>query len=364
MPHPHLTAALCRLAPDDTPDGVLLARYVGERDEEAFAALVRRHGGMVQAVCRRVLGNDADADDAVQATFLVLVRKAGSIRERSGLASWLFGVARNVALKARQTRDLRRAKEMGATPRPPDVAAFELAELLHAELARLPTVARGVVILCDLEGLTIAQAANRLGIPPGTAASRLARGRRSLAKRLAGRGLAVAGGLLPAALFGGTAQAVSFDAGAVSESVHTLADEVLQAMNTIPKVTKLVLVLAAVGLTVVAWGQDPPKTSPPAVKTPGSGAGVPAEPAKERTSPIRFKYVPLGDGKTSDTLFGTALHLEGQAIDGWEFCGSLDMNLHKSEYEALLAGKQPGGTTGNEPEKVYRVLVFKQPARR
>lgn len=271
MPTTTLTAALRRLAADDTPDGELLSRYVQQHDEAAFDLLVRRHGSMVRAVCRRVLRNDADTDDAVQATFLVLVRKAASIRDRHGLANWLFGVAHNVALKARQTRTRRTVKEASATPRPPEAVASDFADLLHAELARLPAAARAVIVLCDLEGRTIAEAAKHLGIPAGTVASRLARGRDQLAKRLAKYGLSVSAGLL-ATLFGEPATAaVTFDPAAAPQPIQSLADEVTRAMFTTPKLTKLAAVLAAgaVTLAAVAWGQGPPpKAELPVPKAP------------------------------------------------------------------------------------------------
>ncbi len=270
MPTRTITTVLRRLAPDDTPDGELLARYVREQDETAFAALVRRHGGMVRTVCRRVLRNDADADDATQATFLVLVRKAAAVRDRNGLANWLFGVAHNVALKARQTRTRRQKRESDVPPRPPEAVATDFAELLHAELAKLPAASRGVIVLCDLEGRTIADAGRELGIPAGTVASRLARGREQLAKRLRRYGLSVSGGLV-ATLFGESASAaVVFDPAAISPVIHTLANEVTRTMFTTPKLTKLLAVLAAGGLTLaaVAWGQAPPKAPPLAPKAP------------------------------------------------------------------------------------------------
>jgi RNA polymerase sigma factor (sigma-70 family) len=179
---------LTRLTPD-APDRELLERYVRERDERAFAALVARHGRMVKAVCRRVLGNDADADDATQAALLVFARKAAGIRDRNGLANWLFGVAHRVAAKARQTRTRRLAKEKQAPPRPPQQVATDFADLLQVELAKLPAAYRAAVLLCDLEGHTVADAAKHLGIPAGTVASRLARGRTRLADRLRSLGL-------------------------------------------------------------------------------------------------------------------------------------------------------------------------------
>jgi RNA polymerase sigma factor (sigma-70 family) len=277
MSAPNFTAAFRRLAPDDAPDGELLARYVSTQDEAAFDLLVRRHGGMVRAVCRRVLRNDADADDAVQATFLVLVRKAAAIREKSGLANWLFGVAHNVALKARQTRTRRQAKEAGVPPRPPEAVASDFAELLHAELAKLPAASRGVIVLCDLEGRTIAAAAKHLGIPAGTVASRLARGRDLLARRLRKYGLSVSSGLLATLFDEAASAAVAFDPATASPFIHSLANEVTRTMFTTPKVTKLLAAMAAGGLTLatIAWGQAPPKVDlPPAPKAP------PVEPKK------------------------------------------------------------------------------------
>jgi RNA polymerase sigma factor (sigma-70 family) len=293
MPTPDLAAALRRLAPDDTPDGELLARYVRQQDEAAFATLVARHGGMVRAVCRRVLRNDADADDAVQATFLVLVRKAASIRDRNGLANWLFGVAHNVALKARQTRTRRAAKEADAPPRPPAAVACDFAELLHSELAKLTAASRGVIVLCDLEGRTIADAARQLGIPAGTVASRLARGRELLAKRLAKHGLSVSAGLL-ATLFGKPATAaMAFNPTALEPRIHTLATEVTRTMFTTPKLTRLAAVLATVatlGGTLVATGQAGDR--PRAART---NAPVPKE-KKEAVPDIVGAWVPMSEG--------------------------------------------------------------------
>ena len=275
MPTAKLTAVLHRLAPDDTPDGELLTRYVRDRDEAAFAQLVRRHGGMVRAVCKRVLHNDADADDAVQATLLVFVRKAASIRDRNGLANWLFGVAHNVALKARQMRTRRQAKEAGVPRREPKEVASDFAELLHAELAKLPAASRSVIVLCDLEGRTLAEAAGHLNCPPGTVASRLARGREQLAKRLSKYGLSVSGGLV-GTLFGEAATAaVAFDLAAVPAHIHTLATEATRAMFTTPKLTKLLAVLAAVaalGGTLVVSGRagDRPREPRPNAPVPKS----------------------------------------------------------------------------------------------
>lgn len=262
---PHVRLPLTRLTPD-APDRELLDRYVRDRDEQAFAALVARHGRMVKAACRRVLGNDADADDATQVALLVFVRKAGSIRDGNGLANWLFGVAHRVAAKARQTRSRRQAKEKQTPPRPPEQVATDFAELLQTELAKLPTAYRAAVVLCDLEGQTIAEAAKHLGIPAGTVASRLARGRARLADRLRALGLSVSAGLVATWFTETTSAAVRFDADPPAH-ILTLAEEVMRSSFTPPRLAILSAVVGGVSLVLAAGagGQAPqPKPQPAA----------------------------------------------------------------------------------------------------
>src|SRR5438552_14007125 len=133
-------------------DGQLLTRFLAQRDEEAFAALVRRHGAMVISVCRRILGNAADADDAFQTTFLVLVRKARSLKSRSVLGDWLHGVAKRSALKARASAQRRRVKEqaMARSESPGAEPRDDWLPILDEELTRLPEKYRLPIILCDL----------------------------------------------------------------------------------------------------------------------------------------------------------------------------------------------------------------------
>jgi RNA polymerase sigma factor (sigma-70 family) len=195
-------------------DGQLLQAYVSRRDQAALAALVRRHGPMVWGVCRRVLGNWHDAEDAFQATFLVLVRKAASVVPREMVANWLHGVAHQTALKARATTAKRRARERQVTQMPEPAVTeedcwHELQPLLDQELGRLPDTYRVAIVLCDLEGKTRKEAARQLGVPEGTLAARVARGRVMLAKRLARRGLAVSCGALTAALAQNAASALA-----------------------------------------------------------------------------------------------------------------------------------------------------------
>src|SRR5271166_659097 len=168
-------------------DGQLLEDYISRRDEAAFAALVRRYGPMVWGVCRRVLRNSHDAEDAFQATFLVLVRKAASIASRELLANWLYGVAHQTAMKARATAAKRMARERQVTEMPEPEAVpqdlwHDLQPLLDQELSRLPDKYRIAIVLCDLEGKTRKATARQLGLPEGTVAGRLTRGRALLAK--------------------------------------------------------------------------------------------------------------------------------------------------------------------------------------
>jgi RNA polymerase sigma-70 factor (ECF subfamily) len=187
-------------------DGQLLESFVRQRDEAAFEALVRRHGPMVLGVCRRVLGNHHDAEDAFQATFLVLARKAGSLLPRGTVAPWLYGVAHRTALKARGVIARRRVRErqVAGMPEPeaagPDTGGPDLRPLLDRELSGLPDKYRVPIVLCDLEGKAGKEAARQLGWPEGTVASRLSRGRVLLARRLARHGLAFSGGSLAAVL--------------------------------------------------------------------------------------------------------------------------------------------------------------------
>lgn len=192
------------LGTTDVPDGDLLARFVASRDEEAFAEMVRRHGPMVLAVCRRVTGRPHDAEDAFQAAFLVLARRAAHVTRPELLANWLYGVAYRTALDARAAR--RRAEEHvvpaapePAAPPPPDDVA-ELRHVIDEELAKLPDKYRTAVVLCDLEGLPRAAAAAQMGIPEGTLSSRLAHARKVLAQRLSRRGVTTSAIVISAAL--------------------------------------------------------------------------------------------------------------------------------------------------------------------
>ncbi len=193
-------------------DAQLLRQFVAHRDEAAFAALVGRYGSMVWSTCTRLLPVAADAEDAFQATFLVLVKKAGSIRRPELLGPWLHGVAVRTAAKLRVAAARRRRMEEGAavmrpTTEPTPDVWHDLRPVLDEEVNNLPEKFRAPFILCHLEGVTNEEAARRLGCPKGTVLSRLARARERLRKQLARRGIILSAGLLASALAAGTASA-------------------------------------------------------------------------------------------------------------------------------------------------------------
>jgi RNA polymerase sigma factor (sigma-70 family) len=256
-------------------DAQLLGRFIEQRDEAAFEALLGRHGPMVMGVCRRVLHHPQDAEDAFQATFLVLVRKAASVVPRERVANWLYGVARQTALRARALRARRRQREQQAirtlpTARASPSESNDLQGLLDEELSRLPQKYRIPIVLCDLEGLTRKEAAAQMGWPEGSLSSRLARARALLARRLCRRGVIGCGGILagllavpagvPAALAASTVKAASLWAagrtgatGLVSAQAAALADGVIKTM-LLTKLKGVLGVLLVLGAVVgVSW---------------------------------------------------------------------------------------------------------------
>jgi RNA polymerase sigma factor (sigma-70 family) len=279
-------------------DEQLLERFVSEGGasaEWAFAALVERHGPMVFRVCRNVLRNPDDAEDAFQATFLVLARKAGTIRGRGSTASWLYGVALRVSSDARKAAVRRRTHERGGaamTPRKPEhLHVDDIGPLLHELVGSLPDKYRAPVVLCYFEGLTHEGAARHLGWPIGTVQGRLARARDLLRSRLIRRGLAPAAAALatavgppsasantvPPALARATVRsAIDFAAGkataagTVSTAASTLAKGALIAMSWNRLRINFVVAAAVLGagLLGLAWAQP----NPPAAKRRAVGA--------------------------------------------------------------------------------------------
>jgi RNA polymerase sigma factor (sigma-70 family) len=291
----------------------LLDRFLTQRDDAAFEALLKRHGGMVLGVCRRILRNEADAHDAFQATFLVFIRKAATIEPRAMVGNWLYGVAHRTSLKAKAMNRQRDAKErLGAARRTDlarDEALLELQALLDQELSRLPDRYRAPVVLCELEGKSLKEAARQLDCPPGTVASRLARGRELLGRRLTKQGLALSGGLLALALAREAAAAVvpttlhastvqsalvlaagtTAATGIISANVASLLEGVLKSM-LLTKLKSVVAVMAVVALvgtggtvaTYRAVGAEPTVARHVALQSPAAAQDENPKPAKSK----------------------------------------------------------------------------------
>ena len=258
-------------------DGKLLGNFIEDRDETSFEVLMRRHGPMVLNVCRRILHNQQDAQDAVQTTFLVLVRKANSVVPRELVGNWLHAVARQTAIRMRSRNAKRwwREKQVATMPEPQatTLESSDDLEILDQELSRLPAKYRIAIVLCDLEGKTRKQAARQLGWPEGTLGTRLARGRTMLAKRIAKYGLLLsvealaavlsqnmASACLPPTLVSATVKAASLmaagqtvAAGLISAKVVALTEGAVKGM-LLTKLKTMVAVLVVVGVSTFGGG--------------------------------------------------------------------------------------------------------------
>jgi RNA polymerase sigma factor (sigma-70 family) len=259
----------------DLTDAQLLALFAGQRVGAAFAALMKRHGPLVWAVCRHHLAREEDAEDAFQATFLILARRPGSIRKTEALGSWLHGVAYRVARKAMTRSRKRQAHEPRVPARPTEQAPSELAwrelqALLDTEVQRLPAKYRSPFVLCCLEGRTREEVCKEFGWKEGTVSSRIARARRLLQERLTRRGVTLAAVLcahevwketaaaaVPGALAGTTLQAACAGAGGAafggaSAGAVALAEGIMRAMTLAKWCVGTVLLLAFAVLAVGA----------------------------------------------------------------------------------------------------------------
>jgi RNA polymerase sigma factor (sigma-70 family) len=305
-------------------DRQLLERFVTKANEAAFAALVARHGAMVLSVCEAVLDDSHDAEDAFQASFLILAKKSRSIRHPEQLANWLYGVARRTAQKARERRARIRRRETaeGAMSKAavvdcrPEHALSHREEIaaLHDEVDRLPQSLRTPIVLCYLEGLTHDEAARRLRWPVRTVRSRMARGRILLEARLTRRGLAfgaiataietrrAAMAALPQALAGSTARsaialATGGAPGPVSPVVLTLMAQVQSAMfvtrlkqTVATAFAALCVATAAAGIVAVEKATNPAQTdvNQPARQSPAKKAPPAGEIAQRARELIYF----------------------------------------------------------------------------
>jgi RNA polymerase sigma factor (sigma-70 family) len=323
-------------------DAQLLERFLlchDEAAEAAFAALVERHGPMVLAVCRRVLNDPHDAQDALQATFLVLVRKAATIRKRGSLADWLHGVALRVSAHARADSARRRAIERRAGTESSIVYEMPAADReVWEEVEHLAQNLRAVVMLCYLEGLTHEQAARRLGWPVGTVRSRLARARDRLRTRLTRRGLApdtaflpmlsFRSSSLPEGLIDATVQAAMLiaardaaEAGLVSASAAALTEGVLRTMLITKLKTAAVILMAAGAIAsgVGLYAYQGPTPSP------GKVEQAPSSPGRHDDA---IRQPPAEDMEALRAL---------QAVDFEHFAGKVEQMVRRAR-RALAEG--------------------------
>jgi len=319
---PYIRRAVLRQDGAGLTDGQLLSLFIDERDDHAFALLVNRHGPMVWGTCRRLLPTH-DAEDAFQATFLVLVRKAASVVPREMVANWLYGVAHQTALQARRSA-ARRQERQQQVPNMPEPAVTDhnpcddLHRLLDEEVSGLPDKYRAVIVMCELEGKTRREVAGQLGVPEGTVAGWLVRARAMLAKRLARRGVSVSGVALAAVLSEAVASAVPISlvpstikvasvfaagdaatAGIVSPTVAALTEGVVKAMLVSKlKLGVMVGVLVGVLSLGVAGLRAMQTADPPAVPTGPQPVGAKLAEGQKPKQPE------TGDKGLRDTLLG------------------------------------------------------------
>jgi RNA polymerase sigma factor (sigma-70 family) len=379
----HLHRLVAKQSTAHVLDEELVERFATRRDQVAFAALVRRHGPMVLSVCRRILHSAHDAEDAFQATFLVLSRKAGMLRRRGSVGNWLYGVAYRVALRARASAARRRAHESRVVQKTEpgplgELTMREAQTILDEELAHLPERFRTPLVLCCLEGMARDEAASQLGWSPGLVKSRLEEGRRRLRDRLLRRGLTLAaalssallaeglrGGMVSAALVEVTVDAATaFATGAPSAVLGTagtavaLAEGTLQAMSGAELKTGLVVVVA---LAVVAAGTGLVVSS-----------HQPAVPDERVAAPPPTVQVPVEQGEIArrEAQPGALHFLDLQPLANQKLKESFGRK--GNDLASLPTGKQPlGGVTfsigegliqlrGHEtdhPEKVEGIKV-------
>ena len=357
---PTLLAYLHRLGRDsaiDSSDAQLLERFATERDEAAFTSLMRRHGPLVWSVCRRVLAEEHAAEDAFQATFLVLVRKARSVSKQASVRSWLYGVALRIALRARQRDGLRRLREQSLPSRqvgdaPAEAAWEDVRSVLDEEIQRLPEKYRRPIILCYLEGQTNDEAARQLNCPRGTIATRLARARERLRSRLLRRGLTLSvGGLaallsenvlsaaVPPALIVPMAKAVL--SGSASVSITTLTEGVLHAMFVTKVKTILIVglalsVISGVGVcTYYLYGQAPGEEKLPSFPEKAAPGKIAPAKSPEALRKLLKERRDMAEQEVKERYEKWRLHMRDATV---ELVIGSSKRLLKSELE--LSGKK------------------------
>ena len=358
-------------------DPELLDRFVSTRDEVAFELLVRRHGPMVLAVCRRVLRHDHDAEDAFQATFLVLAHKAAGVSPRAALAGWLHGVAYKTALKARHRAARRVAAEKRAParstdPMPPEPNWDEVEPVLDQELAALPDRYRLPIVLCDLEGRLRAEAATALGCSEGTLSSRLTRGRRLLAERLKRRGVHLSAAALvavlsahsvalaeplvrvtvPAALSAVSASAAG--ATAASPSVAELATGVMKSMflKKLQTIAVAAFVAAAVAAALTGLVIDRSEAAPVPKPAPGPDDKAVIEGLADIDAQVLMNRKVLKDAKCDFEQFD-------KIMDAME---AAQQASYKKTNEAMINLKMNAAGGNFNPEDFQKMIQEAQEA--
>jgi RNA polymerase sigma factor (sigma-70 family) len=365
-------------------DAQLLERFL-DRDgvdrEDAFAVLVQRHGPMVLGVCRRRLSGSADAEDAFQAVFLVLARKAATVRSGEGLKAWLYAVAVRTTKEAQRRSARQRAREEAMRDRlketsAPEKERTELLDLFDEEFDRLPSRFRDPLLLCELEGTSRQEAARRLGLPEGTLSSRLARGRSMLRDRLTRRGVAFGAGLstllkteaanaaLPEPLADNTVRlAVLFaagggESGTIPAAITVLAEGVL-AMFSVAKLKLLIVAAVALGVTVCTMGglaralgpRD--HAAPPLAKTP-VGSDQDKKPATDpkatdrRHAEVRGVVIDEAGQPVAEVevLADAFTGFETRGLTGPDGSFTLSRRRDRLDGTSLLARSTDGGRLG------------------
>jgi RNA polymerase sigma factor (sigma-70 family) len=371
----HLSVARAGGVPGDED---LLRAFLANNDQAAFAAIVRRHGTMVLRICQRMLGDHHDAEDAFQATFLVLAQQAASIRKRESLASWLHGAAFRMAGNAKRTRTRRRRHEqqLGETTQPPNpsftAAWHEVQEILDAEIQGLPEIYRGPFVLCCLEHASCAEAAQRLGLAEATVRQRLTRARKRLQQRLTRRGISLCTVLAALAVSHSGAVAGSLVAETTRAATHIAAGEALSTALVTENVIGLVhgakktmvltkstvsafLVLtAAVACAGLAFGgrllamAQPGEEPVAAVQSPAEGAGknVRAAPGRKKgDAPVVIRGKVLGhDGKpvAGAELLNVTADCEGTHLGATDTQGNFTVSLPRGQKGGVLLARAAG----------------------
>ena len=397
-------ALLQRASAAPESDAELLRRFAATRDEPAFAELVRRYGGLVWGQCRNLLPNEADAEDAFQATFLALAQRPGAVRAAVG--PYLHGVAYRVCLNARRVAGRRKRREVAAATseaeRPVADSAWDAAlAAVHAELHRLPDPQRVAFVLCVLEGRGLTDAAAHLGVKLGTLSARLSRAKQALMDRLAAKGvlagMAAVAALAPAGVTAALVEkAVQSAVGAavVPDVVLSLTHGVTTMATKFKLLAAAVLLACGLGLGVgsgwVATAQDKPKDEAPKpyllpqaeakyhdlrlkllqAQAELEQARLEAQGGEAKPVAVKpeFKYVPLtGDGVMSAKDFEKVV--AENETDGYTFVGSVPLagrkflnKIAEEAFPTLVFRKKPAAekpTTAKDLQDYQQRLWFR-----